>query len=764
MTPIHNGNIFWHLRNGIDIVETGQIRMADPFTWTRHGAYWIQHEWLAESAMALAWIQFGEAGPVLLKALFIGLSVFLAFKASVKNGAEPAFAFVFGALWLVLAQPRWVARPHIFSIFFFSLYLYILSFKHCNPWKLTLILFPIQVLWVNVHAGFVMGVFLASVPAMGKLLEGRIRELPRWILPPLALLLASGIHPNGFRTLEYLPSFLAQPLYKQSIREWWSPFDPRYAPEKAISRTALLLSSLTVCTAALMVFFSNIIDRGRILALVLLTAATVFAARNGELLALAMLAWIPGTLVLKLSRKICLPLAMLLAIIPFTYGIPREVGPPRAPGACVDWTVYPVELADLLEAHPDLLSRAVLFNTNEISGYLEYRFGERLPLFVDGRCLLFPESFHWNLLMLSEAPDEHWRSLQNRLFESYGFNMLIYNTKAPFSSVYLAAALPEWVPIHIDPLTSTYVKRELLTETGLDSLAFTYYDPLDPSVFFTTPLYMMPMSSMTQLLKQRVQLETNALDAVIESLYFRNDSTCQLELKAASGAWANTLCCWMQSRENHPASAALSAVLSRDPDLQSAVAILQTGVMPDGYTILGITSGMIRSEWDEKVAFISALWVTGQQKKALAEADASIDSLSGWGAAHCALLYSLAGEQERAEELIELALSRARGPRVLVRAARVYRAGGNYTRAIEYCRESLEITPADPEARLVLANCLWEFCSIEDAFVEYSWFEENGHSLPGYAQERISLMNTLENNQTPSGGEGQINVYQTVNE
>jgi 1-deoxy-D-xylulose-5-phosphate synthase len=34
-----------------------------------------------------------------------------------------------------------------------------------------------------------------------------------------------------------------------------------------------------------------------------------------------------------------------------------------------------------------------VFNTNEISGYLEYRFGEALPLYMDGRCLLYPERF-----------------------------------------------------------------------------------------------------------------------------------------------------------------------------------------------------------------------------------------------------------------------------------------------------------------------------------------------------------------------------------
>lgn len=740
ITPIHNGNIFWHLRNGIDIVETGEIRTEDPFTWTRHGVYWIQHEWLAESAMALSWIHIGEAGPVLLKALFIGLSIFFVFKASVKNGADPGLIFVFGAFWLALAQPRWIARPHFFSIFFFSLYLYILSFKPDKPWKLAVILFPVQVLWVNVHAGFIMGLFLASVPAMEKLLTGKYREFGKWLLPPAALLLASGIHPNGFRTLEYLPAFLAQPLYKQSIREWWSPFDPRYAPGKAISRTALLFSALTLSTIALLVRFSKGIDRGKLLALLMLIVATVFAARNGELLAPAMLAWVPGMLKLKLPMKLCIVSALILTIVPFIYGVPREIGPPRKLGACVDWTVYPVDLANLLEEHPALMEHAVLFNTNEISGYLEYRFGERLPLFVDGRCLLFPEAFHWDYLMLTEAPGEGYTSLQNSLFHRYEFNLLIYNTRNQFSSVHMAAALPDWVPIHMDALTSTYVKWKLLEETGLDSLAFRYFDPLDPSAFLTTPLYLLPSAALGELIRQRNQLGTDILDPAIESLNFRADTTFLLEAVGIEDVRTSTLYCWEYCRKGDLQSAAASADLSGDPSLQAAVAFLQNGVLAEDEGIMGISPNFIRSRWDEKATCITSLWVTGQQIKALHEAESSMDSLPPWGIAQCAWLYSLSGKQEYAEELIYLALSRARTPIVLGRAAKVFSTRGSYTQAIQYCTRALAMSPAYTEARLTLADCLWESNRIEDAGAEYRWFGDNGFALPEYALKRLLLL------------------------
>ncbi len=756
VTPVHNGNFFWHLRNGIDIVETGQIRTEDPFTWTRQGAYWIQHEWLAESAMALSWIHLGESGPVLLKAFFIGLSVLFAFKASIKNGADPGFAFIFAVFWLSLAQPRWITRPHFFSIFFFSVYLYILSFKFAKPWKLALILLPIQILWVNVHAGFVMGFFLSSVPAMEKLLNRKYKDFWKWLLPPAALLLVSGIHPNGFRTLEYLPSFLAQPLFKQSIREWWSPFDPRYAPEKILSRTAILFSSLGIATIALLIRFrKGLPDRGEIFALFLLIMATVFAARNGELLAPAMLAWVPGMLKLKIPAKYCAIPFFIIAVIPFLYGVPREIGPPRQLSTGVDWSVYPVELADLLEEHPDLLEQAVLFNTNEISGYLEFRFGERLPLFVDGRCLLFPESFHWEYLMLAEAPGEGFLAEQKSLFDKYGFNLLVYNTRNQFSSVQLAAALPEWVPIHIDGITCTYAKWDLLHDTQLEEIAFRFYDPLDPVKFLTTPLYLQPVSALNELTSQRDQLGSTILSTIVESFYFRGDiDYSPVSTGENETAWSLTLDCWIDCREGDWQSAVASAASSGDRSLQTAVSYLQTGILLENETMMGINSNLITSEWCEKAAYISALWITGQQQKALDQTEVYIDSLPPWGVAQCAWLYSLSGEQERAEELAGIALSRRQGPVVLKITAQVYRTAGDYTNSLEYATRASVVSPGYAEARLILADNFWDLNRIEEAVTEYKWFGENDYSLPQYANERLLLIRRLRNRNTPIGGEG----------
>lgn len=746
MTPVHNGNFFWHLRNGIDILETGQIRTEDPFTWTRQGAEWIQHEWLAESAMALSWLHIGETGPVILKALFIGLSVFLAFRAAVRNGGNPAFAFLFGAAWLMLAQPRWIARPHFFSIFFFSLYLYILSGRIEKPWKLALVLLPIQVIWVNVHAGFVMGIFLASVPALSKLLNREWKTALNWLLPPLVLIGASGIHPNGFKTLEYLPSFLAQPLYKETIREWWSPFDARYAPLKLLSRTAVILVSLVVSTGIITFLFKKTVERGRIAALAILTAATVFAARNGELLAPAMLAWIPGMIRLKSPRKAILLPALVLLAVPFLYGVPREVGPPRHLGAGVDWNVYPVKLADILESRPEMLERAILFNTNEISGYLEYRFGEKLPLFMDGRCLIFPESFYREYLSLCFATEPNYLNEQYRMFTRYGFNLLIYNTLEPGSSVYLAAALPEWVPVYIDDLTAVYAERDFLRQSNSEDLGFHYFDPFDPEEFFEKPLYLLPCRALEELRLQSDQMGTDILSYHIAALEFRCGLTADIPEDMEDGTAGYTLRCWKNCREGNLQLAAENAILSEDQQLVSAVRILGGEDLNENEYLLGIrSSGMVRSPGAVRAVETTALWVTGQQALALRNAEMHLDSMPGWGIAQCGMLYSLAGDSETALRLADLALETRRGPVVLERAARIHWLENNYGLAAELCNEALVMSPGFSGARLLLGDCLWSMSMVTEARIEYETIIQSGYELPEYAKQRLELAELLSN-------------------
>ena len=55
-------DLWWHLRTGQWIVETGHIPHADPFSFTRVGSPWVAHEWLSELIFYELWKFAGAAG------------------------------------------------------------------------------------------------------------------------------------------------------------------------------------------------------------------------------------------------------------------------------------------------------------------------------------------------------------------------------------------------------------------------------------------------------------------------------------------------------------------------------------------------------------------------------------------------------------------------------------------------------------------------------------------------------------------------------
>ena len=48
-------DLWGHVRFGQDLLETGSIVRADPYSYLTAGQPWINHEWLAELAQAAAY-------------------------------------------------------------------------------------------------------------------------------------------------------------------------------------------------------------------------------------------------------------------------------------------------------------------------------------------------------------------------------------------------------------------------------------------------------------------------------------------------------------------------------------------------------------------------------------------------------------------------------------------------------------------------------------------------------------------------------------
>ena len=776
LTPIHNANFFWHLRNGSDILETGTVRTADPFTHTMCGREWLQQEWGAEVAIALAWKLGGEAGPILLKTLAVAAAVLLAGLQARRRGADWQALAAVGTVWLSLSFPRWIARPHVATILFFALYLFTVPrMRKRRLWKAFALFMPLQIVWANCHAGFIMGPFLLGLPVLDDLFARRWRRAAGWASLSLSSLAVSMVHPNTTGSLRYLTGFLSRPLYRQTIREWWSPFDPRYQPGLPISRTALILVVLSVLAVIIMVRRRREVRPSHVAGIALLSLASATAARNVELLSLAGLAWLAPLVRGRVRTWIALPLLALAAVVPPLIGIPREVGPSRSPSLSVDWSIYPRDAADFLESHPELLEGR-LFNTHEIAGYLEYRFGGRLPLYVDGRCLLYPQSFYAEYLALASPLDrEAALPVQAHALEARDIDLAIVNWPSSSGSVaYLLADLPFWKPVYWDRLVVIYAREDLLRGNGVDSLALSKVDPLRLEDLLASPPYRhsqlleaelaraFRMGSgragvLLALLKQASGDSEGARATAGEipdpdiraRLGEALDPACTLRIDA--DPLSATAACWSRAAAGETEAALDAARLSEDPILVAATEVL-AGRPPTGTAVLPwvLPSGMEALEADSASteamsARASALWCCGMRDSALRESSGALElgAAVPWQTASAAIVNSMAGEIETGLVLALRAREARTTPFTLYAHGRVLQEAGRDDEALDPLLEALRLSPGYQEAALALAESLWSLGRVSSAVEIYSMLLSRECPLPPSAGRRMELARSV---------------------
>src|SRR6202795_1511372 len=105
-------DLWWHLRTGQWIMETGHIPHSDPFSFTRAGSPWVSHEWLAGVVFYEIWWRAGEAGLIIFSALVTTGAFMLLYLRSVSRPQWAAAAVTLGAL---AAAPTWGVRPQMFT-------------------------------------------------------------------------------------------------------------------------------------------------------------------------------------------------------------------------------------------------------------------------------------------------------------------------------------------------------------------------------------------------------------------------------------------------------------------------------------------------------------------------------------------------------------------------------------------------------------------------------------------------------------------------
>ncbi|HUR20822.1 MAG TPA: hypothetical protein VMZ90_08455 [Vicinamibacterales bacterium] len=217
-----DADLWGHITFGRDIVMTGQIIQADPYSFTSDRA-WVNHEWVAEVIFAEVYRRAGSTGLVAFKVLIIATLFALLWRHVRRTGASASVAATLLALAFVGTFWRThTIRPQLFSVLFFAILLITMTrVDEGRRWTL-LLLPPLMAIWVNVHGGWIVGLGVLGFWTAVRIVTPGIALNARLQLAVagIAAVAATLLNPYGADLWRFLGETVR--LGRSDIEEWGS--------------------------------------------------------------------------------------------------------------------------------------------------------------------------------------------------------------------------------------------------------------------------------------------------------------------------------------------------------------------------------------------------------------------------------------------------------------------------------------------------------------------------------------------------------------
>jgi hypothetical protein len=240
--PVSSNDLWLLLREAADIVASGHVPLVEHYSAVAAGRPYLAHEWLSGLVfLGLFKIGGGQALTVLRASVMLAMMLLLWYSLK-RDDRSFLLAGPLLALAAYVILTRVFVRPHLFTHLFLCVWVFALErWRRERRLRYLIVLVPIQVLWANLHGGYifapVLGAAMTGAAALLVLFPGWSQnqsyawsDVGKLAALTAACLSASLINPHGFRLLEFsLNIGLASDYIKQVVFEWGSPLGPQYA-------------------------------------------------------------------------------------------------------------------------------------------------------------------------------------------------------------------------------------------------------------------------------------------------------------------------------------------------------------------------------------------------------------------------------------------------------------------------------------------------------------------------------------------------------
>jgi hypothetical protein len=213
----------WHLAAGDLIREQGRIPLRDSWSFTAAGQQWFNLSWLWD-VFASALFQYAGFNGLMALILACGAAIAGTLVHLCRRSGASAVAICIAVLLGCALYPSFATFPDIYlaaSPNMFTMLFAVIFYGAClRRTGRALLLPPLMVLWVNLHGGFLIGLFIVGVFGGLALLKRDWPGVKALTLTLCGCLAATFVNPLGWHIYAGVAATLGN-FVQVYISEWW---------------------------------------------------------------------------------------------------------------------------------------------------------------------------------------------------------------------------------------------------------------------------------------------------------------------------------------------------------------------------------------------------------------------------------------------------------------------------------------------------------------------------------------------------------------
>lgn len=485
--PIRDPDFWWHLKTGDLMIQQNGLLKFDPFNYTGDGivrgfqAVLLYGYWLWEAAASLLYGALGFPGVLILKFITAAFLVWgVLFEMSRQGLSHFTKVVLAGLGTLAIINVYHLERPQVFSVFFMTLLIGQISRIRMGN-SPSLMLFPMMILWANIHRGFVIGDIVLGLAAAGFLIQCRHDSMSRLRLAGWAAggILASFVNPNGWTTLVELANFMQNSVGPSNVTEYRSSLQLFLLQSKISAVCLWAIASLHLAGLLLAPrrFWPEIF-----ISLFIIAFGLLFI-RNTGFIAVSLLpltGWYVEQAYSTLNGKIPgyaqAAICTLLLVVVSWLAIGEWQGRKDFHGPVSN--EFPVNMASFLKSSG--LS-GHLFNEYNAGGYLDWALYPQWKTFIDGR--EFDTRVSSQYLKIASGSNEYaeGKPYYELMLDRYEVDVVALRIALADGRLHPLLKLllhdPHWVPVFLDDQSFVIVRdsqqnAKSIKKLGLDKTYF----------------------------------------------------------------------------------------------------------------------------------------------------------------------------------------------------------------------------------------------------------------------------------------------------